>query len=216
MLINAPTDTRVVYFQAILATCAGYVYCLIFFLGGGRLLPTVLLHSVNNIASSFYHYSPHSRSHSSRGEHSDNDSNKRSGSAHVSRLDAVVVDASIKTAATGAECSQVTTKPIPPAKTATLDTTSVGTGVSPMLNLSPELCRVHTSTSTRFPVDADARVAVPWVTSCGFIATAVAHCMAGRACSNRLHKLNRGSGGTGPKNVGCSALGPSAISSPTS
>lgn len=34
---------------------AGYVYCLLYFLGGGRLLPTTLLHAVNNIAASFFH-----------------------------------------------------------------------------------------------------------------------------------------------------------------
>ncbi|CAN0514177.1 unnamed protein product, partial [Ectocarpus sp. 8 AP-2014] len=44
-----------VYQQTALATVAGYVYCLLYFLGGGRLLPTTLLHAVNNIAASFFH-----------------------------------------------------------------------------------------------------------------------------------------------------------------
>lgn len=47
-------EFRVVYYQAIFATGAGYVYCLLFFLNGSRLWPTVLLHSVNNITASFY------------------------------------------------------------------------------------------------------------------------------------------------------------------
>ena len=47
---------RAVYYQAMFATGAGYVYCLLFFLSGGRLVPTVLLHSANNMAASFYSF----------------------------------------------------------------------------------------------------------------------------------------------------------------
>lgn len=42
-------------YQVVFSIGAGYVYCIIYFLVGGRLLPTVLLHSLNNVAASFYY-----------------------------------------------------------------------------------------------------------------------------------------------------------------
>lgn len=48
-------ENRRVYQQTVLATVVGYVYCLLFFLGKGRLLPTIFLHAANNIAASCFH-----------------------------------------------------------------------------------------------------------------------------------------------------------------
>lgn len=44
---------RQVYHQAAMAACIGYVYCLLFALSGS-LVPTVLLHSLNNVTALFF------------------------------------------------------------------------------------------------------------------------------------------------------------------
>lgn len=190
-------------------------------------MPAVLLHAVNNIASSFYHYSPHSQSsHRSCGDDRDSNSNsssncncsnesdnnnvKQCSSAQpscrfaVNREDAISatsgIDAGFSASATERECGEeMTTLLPPPATMTTFDVTAAfGTGMPQTSDIPPELYRVRASTtSRRFPFHADASVRLSPTTSCWFVATAVAYCMAGRACSKRLRQLNGWAGATG-------------------
>lgn len=153
------------------------MYCLLYFLGGGRLLPTVLLHSVNNIAASFY--SPNivqtrgasgTRLHSG-GFGGENGSEK--GQNNASGIIANIEVCKLTDTSTATSTSSC--------RTAEKVVDHQGIWV-------PELR--GTCLMDKTSIEAGKGAIVSGGLCAGYVATALAYCIAGIACSRRLRQLS--------------------------
>lgn len=214
-------ENRRVYQQTALATVAGYVYCLLYFLGGGRLLPTTLLHAVNNIAAPFFLSTVRQRHDASGSGASSHRLRNSFNGQQVNFSHSCGATDSLNangTCAITKDCSQwnpagvlATANPCPRCSLPVDDRS----GKTPYD--APEVCR-KPAVGGVVP-RAGVREIASRTTDFGYAATVVAYLIAGRVCHTRLRRVTTEaavcSGTDGVGGTAAASIRPPNVSSST-